>query len=218
MNILKFKTPFPHLILEDVYTEEEQELMWNEIVFLEKKFLPPSETGAAIESIITIDDPSTSSKVKIQYGKRGYGIFLDDLFTRKNVSDIIKITQKLYNSKILTACKETDLILAQLYQLNYDTTVVNKYVDGDFYSPHTDLCIISIISVLHKTPKKYSGGELEFPEYNHTIDLNNNQALIFPSLIRHGVKEVNMESKNDLDGRFSITKLICVNPSPRKKI
>ena len=47
--IRELKEPFPHLIVENMYNEEELELIWEELYFLTKpnKLLTPDKFGGA---------------------------------------------------------------------------------------------------------------------------------------------------------------------------
>ena len=70
--ITKIKDPFPYLKIENLYTEEELELIADELIFLnhKSKLEDPEFTGSAEDS---------SGNVL----KENKGLFLDDLYKRK---------------------------------------------------------------------------------------------------------------------------------------
>lgn len=208
MKITQFKNPFPHIVLDEVYTDEELTLIWNEINFLQKKLVDPIKTGVASE-LMEENRFQHFAIQKTKILKKAQGIFLDSIYNPEyNISDILKIIAKIFCEDVRQACKKTDLILEQLNYTNYDSSLLNHYFDGDYYEPHRDSSIISIINVFHKTPKAYDGGELYFPDHDYVLDLKNNQTLIFPSIVMHGVKKITTNTDDKSFGRFSITKFV----------
>ena len=64
----------------------------------------------------------------------------------------------------------------------------------------------------YKEPKKFEGGDLEFPDYETAdgipkVEVRNNRILIFPSIIRHAVTTISMkeEDMGKKLGRFCMT-------------
>jgi Rps23 Pro-64 3,4-dihydroxylase Tpa1-like proline 4-hydroxylase len=217
MIIKSLKKPFPHLIVDEVFTNTELKTIWHEVVFLQNKLRQPDETYAAHKTLKNSIDFENSINFgtfgfesQREYLKNANGIFLDSLYDRHTASDILQITRKFFNDEIKDACKNTDLILQQLSNTNFDSTLLNYYGDGEYYHAHKDGCIITIICVLHKTPKSYEGGELYFKEYDYSVNLKNNQSIYFPSLLYHEVKEVKLKNKKGFNGRFAITKFVNI--------
>jgi predicted 2-oxoglutarate/Fe(II)-dependent dioxygenase YbiX len=66
--------------------------------------------------------------------------------------------------------------------------------------------MLTAITVVHKTPKQYLGGEFVFDDYDLSIELENNSMILFPSFINHSVNNISVNNK--LNGRFSITQFI----------
>ena len=96
MKIIQNKLPFPHVIVEDMYTEEELFHIWRELDFLtySNKLCAPSDFNSAT------DDSN-------KYLKKNLGVFLDDLYSRREVSSILQINRKALNVSS-RACVETD--------------------------------------------------------------------------------------------------------------
>ena len=51
-------------------------------------------------------------------------------------------------------------------------------------------CQSSFPAYFYKEPKKFTGGELFFPEYDYILESKNNSCIIFPSYFLHEVLQV----------------------------
>jgi hypothetical protein len=127
INILK--DPFPHLIIENFYTEEELELIWEELKFLTKpgKLYDPGYIHGAIH-------PETGECLT-----KSRSIQLDISYNDKNLSNIITVTQKLFNHGFLNIFYDKFPQHKKILHTNYCYTKVRYYHDGDYYAPHTDI-------------------------------------------------------------------------------
>ena len=67
----------------------------------------------------------------------------------------------------------------------------------------------------YKEPKKFTGGELIFTDFDYTIPCKKNYTIIFPSFLRHKVNEVNVEE--DGYGRFTITNFWSQYPEGKQE-
>jgi hypothetical protein len=70
--------PFPHIIIEDYFTDVEYKLIWREIDFLSSKLKTPSDFSAAQN-----DDG--------EYLTDSSGLSLDSTYFDRSVSDILQI-------------------------------------------------------------------------------------------------------------------------------
>jgi Rps23 Pro-64 3,4-dihydroxylase Tpa1-like proline 4-hydroxylase len=198
MIINRTSKPFPHLIIEEFYSENELNIIFNELKFLKTKMLTPDKTGSA--------RLKATGSTNNEYLKNSLGIFLDNFYAERKSSDILELSKKIFCKEILEICSSMDLIMQYFSRTNADSTLVNYYGDGEYYKAHADSSVISCITVIHETPKNYSGGELIFPEYDYTLDIQNNQTIIFPSILLHEVSTVKLKNADEYSGRFSITK------------
>jgi len=198
MEISSFKKPFSHIIISDYYTKEEYDLIWNELVYLQPRMRHPQETNAAMRDGVHL--------------KRGRGIYVDNLFVERNMSEVFNITRKIMstNEILEIADSKLDTYFKLFKHIDTDSTLVQLYTDGDYYHAHNDSSVFTTTSVLHKTPKPYSGGEFYFPDFDYTVDLTDNQTLIFPSILLHQIREVTLNTDDPMDGRFSISQLMRV--------
>ena len=135
-------------------------------------------------------------------------LILDDIYENaREISNILTVNRKLFNSGVIDNFAEIQCCkIAKLS--NWDTTKVRYYHDGEFYDPHTDRDFQFLaFSYFYKEPKKFSGGDLIFPEYDFKISCDNNSMVIFPGWVEHGVRKVTIKDSEyyEGNGRYSIT-------------
>tara|TARA_B100000085_G_C18293645_1_gene411295 strand:- start:1 stop:663 length:663 start_codon:yes stop_codon:yes gene_type:complete len=193
--------PFPHLIIDNFYTEEELELVWEELKFYTKpgKLLTAENYGGVVGY--------TNAKALLLDG-----IYIDNSSAGgnnyRNLSNILTVNRKLFDDAITSTFASIHDSCCLANQSNYDTTKVRYYHDGEYYDPHTDRPFQFLaFSYFYKEPKKFEGGELFFPKYNYEIPCDNNSMIIFPGWVEHGVKKVSIEDSDYFDGygRYAIT-------------
>jgi predicted 2-oxoglutarate/Fe(II)-dependent dioxygenase YbiX len=70
--------------------------------------------------------------------------------------------------------------------------LINYYSDGHYYDYHKDKSQYTAISVFHKIPKNYSGGDLTFKdEYGIIIpELKPRDLIVFPGSLSHSVTQM----------------------------
>ena len=194
---LTFLEPFPHLIINNFYNDEELELIWEELKFYTKpgKFLPAKDYGG-IEGY-------TDSKA----------LCLDHLYITgdpnyRPISNILTVNRKVFDDSVLQSFSDIHDCCGLAPETNFDVTKVRYYHDGDYYDPHIDKSIQFLaFSYFYKEPKRFTGGELIFPKYDFELTCENNSLIMFPGWVEHGVKKVNMEDFNYYEGygRYAIT-------------
>jgi Rps23 Pro-64 3,4-dihydroxylase Tpa1-like proline 4-hydroxylase len=187
--------PFHYLYFENFYSQEELDLIWEELnsLYVEgDKFLSPDDTHSAK------DDNGN-------YIKANRGLWLED-----KSSNLFNITKKLYDPTIINHpsswfFKDTNF--------NKDVTLISYYDDDDYYAKHNDSSYITACTWLYKEPKQFLGGEFWFPDYDIKVPCKNNSCIIFPSNIWHSVKKVYLpdEYKNKGYGRYCISQFVSVN-------
>ena len=182
-----FREPFPHLIFNNFYNEQELDLIWEELNFYTKpnKLLEAKDFGGVV-------------------GKtNSHALALDDLYPKKlrPISNILTVNRKLFDPDILQSFAKIDDCCEIAVDCNYDCTKVRYYHDKEYYEPHVDLSFQFLaFSYFYKEPKKFTGGELFFPKYNTEYSCDNNSMIIFPAWVRHGVKEVSIDNSDYYDG------------------
>lgn len=203
MKVNNHYEPFDHLIVDNFLQLNEFNLAFAESLILQTAMIGPSETGSSADIV----------DGKPIFRKSNVGIFLDSVYADRKYSNILTSFYKIFTEEFIGKIDTKNWLYKKyLPKTNLDYTLLQSYGDGDYYKSHCDEGLITAITLLHKTPKEYSGGQLVFPEYdNYTVDLKSNQMIMFPSGILHEVLPVK-RNKNNFDGnRFTVTKLINYN-------
>ena len=188
-----FEKPFPHLIVNNFYNDEELELIWEELKFYTKpgKLLEAKDFGGVVEK-------TNHRALQLDVIYDGY----------RDLSNILTVNRKLFTSKILDVFAEIHESCWIAPMSDYDITKVRYYHDKEYYGAHADISFQFLgFSYFYKEPKKFTGGELFFPRHNYELTCENNSIIILPGWVKHGVKEVKIEDSNYYDGwgRYSIT-------------
>jgi len=204
VGIIANKEPFPHLIVEDFYDEKELELIWEELNFYTKpgKLLEAKDYGG-------VKDRTNAKALALDLIYLNLENRSSNGINYRNISNILTVNRKLFTSNILNEYAK----LHECCNLKYDTdiTKIRYYHNGEYYNPHKDYRYQTLIfSYFYKEPKKFSGGELFFPNHNYEYSCNNNSLIIFPAWVEHGVREVKIKDSDYYDGhgRYAITSFL----------
>ena len=194
LQITLYANPFPLMVVENFYNEDELSLIWEGLNFYTRpeKLLDAEGYGGIVDR--------TNAKALI----------LDEIYAKqyRNVSNILTINRKLFQCGVLDKFSEIHGCCSIANQSNHDITKVRYYHDKEYYDPHTDKGFQFLaFSYFYKEPKKFKGGDLEFPKYDMKIPCDNNSMVIFPGWVEHGVRKVKIENSDYYDGwgRYAIT-------------
>lgn len=201
MRILPIPATAPVLVVDDFYSEDELNLLWKEIKFLTEadKFNPPESTGAAQEGE--------------EYLKSANGIWIDNLYTNRSTSNILRCNRKIFTEEFTTAAKSTNPLYCILESINSDYTLLNYYEDSEYYKKHRDESVFTAITMLIKDPSKFSGGDFIVHDFDMLIEKRNNRLVLFPGVLEHSVTPVKMNEPYTAfngDGRYTITQFMNV--------
>lgn len=191
MEIFNLTDPFPHVIIYNFYDDAEQKLIWEELRFLNKpgKMHSPEVTG----------DPAASKNKK--------SLFLDNLYSDRNCSNILNVNRKIFT---LVNHIEDLNISNYLKYSDFDETMISYYEHGACYDAHYDQYVISSITTFWDKPKKFTGGDLFFTDYNYLPKMKNNTMIVFPSYLIHEVTPVELEYDNGNNGRYTINQFYSI--------
>lgn len=185
---VKIKTePFEYIEISNVYSRDELSTMHAEFTFLNKTgaLLPPEKSGSATDA-------------GGNYKKRNHAVFLDEVYTDRDTSSVLRHNRKLFELEISFA--ELSPVFKALKYSNKDTTLLSYYEDGDYYHSHVDDSMLTALTYFYEKPKLFSGGELVFPEYGCTLEPTYNTTYIFCSMVEHAVTPVVMGSGSENQG------------------
>lgn len=201
VNVDAHYAPFPHLIIRNFYNQEELDLIWEELNFYTK----PGKLLSA-KDYLGVVDYTNAKALLLDEVYRNYE--KQDGVNYRKLSNILTVNRKVFDGDILGVLETLHPCCARASRSTWDTTKVRYYHNGEYYEPHTDISMNFLaFSYFNKEPKKYTGGELYFPEYDYEFDCANNSIIIFPGWVQHGVKEVSITDSNYFEGygRYAIT-------------
>jgi hypothetical protein len=198
MNITLHTEPFHYVEIIDLWTEQERNSMFDEMLFLEKKgiFAKPEFSGTARHQ-------ETNEPLK-----QNRSIYLDHVWADREYSDILKHNRKLFELFENTTIKNSWFF--NKLSINGDLTLISYYDNSDYYKTHRDNFVASAVSWFFKVPKRFKGGELSFPDYDLTFEVTNNLTILFPSNIQHSVSEIIIDDqyKGKQNGRFCMNQFM----------
>jgi hypothetical protein len=208
MKVKILTEPFPHVIVEEVYEDHELELIWEELNFFTKpgKLMLPKDYGAAMQ-----DNRDMGAKTS------ALAIPLTPIFSSKNsrnLSGILTLETILLDrlKPYLREWKESHYSLHSIPAPCLTWTKLRYYHDNEGYETHTDAPFAYVMfSYFHKEPKKFTGGELFFEQFdNHEFPCNNNTMIIIPPYVAHGVRTVKIDNDEYYsgNGRYAVTTFI----------
>lgn len=194
----KLSEPFPHLIVENMYNQEELDLIWEELKFLTKpqKFMQ-NDLGTGIDSTGLAKSESKS-------------IYLDYIYKERSLSNILTVNRKLFYGGYLHIFSQISPLCSSAKIQSLDRTKIRYYENDDEYLPHIDHYNYTCITFFYKKPKLFEGGELYFPEYDYTVNCEDNHMIIFPSCILHAAKRITLSEEYSCsgNGRYSMMQFL----------
>ena len=202
MEVHSIQDPFPHLIVDDIYNENELQLIWQELEFLTylTKWKSPEETASA--------------KLNDKILKNNLGIFLDGddgIYADRKASNILSVNRKILDKEILGAYGALSFGYQTTFMTNTDTTLISYYEDSHYYEKHKDHAIMTALTWFYKEPKAFFGGDLIFSDFNkYTVELKNNRAVLFPSFVFHEVEEICMPEHKPGFGRYCMAQFFMI--------
>tara|TARA_R100000005_G_C4995093_1_gene201985 strand:- start:682 stop:1332 length:651 start_codon:yes stop_codon:yes gene_type:complete len=191
---------YPHIIIDNWYTEKELENVWKELDFY------------CSQDIINIDKAENTIVAKDKDGEaksNAFRFYLADMFTIKGAT-FSHILKSLYKQKS-EEFKEIVLKAMPLHHNNYintntDSSMVSYYDHGQEYKSHKDSTQFTFVIWLFKEPKKFKGGDFCFTEAKQTIKCVSNRMVMFPSYLGHQVYSIKMDKDAKFgDGRYCVT-------------
>jgi hypothetical protein len=201
-SLIKITEPFPYLLIENLYSEKELAQIWQELDFLTypSKLEPPENTASAYYYNLPL--------------KKNSGLFLDNIYSKREISNILTINKKLFDKQILDEFSDLCFPYQNINNTNLDVTLLSYYENGGYYKEHTDTALYTCITWFFKEPKSFSGGDFNFNQYDIKIEIKNNMTVIFPSFVAHSVDEIKMSEDFDSQlsgyGRYSMTQFLYI--------
>lgn len=191
LKIALLQEPFPHAIIDNFYDEDELKLIWQELDYYtySDKLVPASTIGGA-----------TRNGEKLP---KHNGIALDEIYgNNRQISNILTCNRKVFDKNILESFASLSPLIWDLKELNQDHTIIKYYEDTDYYKFHRDEARFTCLTYLYKEPKAFTGGDLQFHQFDYIIPIVNNRLIFFTGCIDHASTTLNMND-NYKDKKFS---------------
>jgi Rps23 Pro-64 3,4-dihydroxylase Tpa1-like proline 4-hydroxylase len=187
----KFKNgETPTIFLENIFDEKTLNLVQNELELLTLSLKDENYTKSATRNGIIL--------------KKNKGIFLNNVYTDFNYSVIAKfLIKKIINNKKISSVWEPKWLSQTWKNIKDFSVLISYYEDGDYYNPHTDGAVFTVLVWIWKDPKQFTGGDLQIGSPENIIKCMNNCGIIFPSGEMHAVTPIKLE--NSGNGRYCIT-------------
>lgn len=155
--------------IDNMYTQQEIEQIQKELIFLETIKQEPKTTNTAhIDGMLL---------------KSGKGMFLDHVYSNREISTILKLNRRLFDRDLALYLKNKSCVFGHIPYSNSDSTLINFYSDGEFYDTHPDAAPITALTFF--SIGTFTGGNFCFPEYNVSIEPVPGRTVIFPGPALH---------------------------------
>ena len=196
---------YPFVVIDNYYNEQELKSVWAELDFFSTS--PVNIHRAETTVVAKFLDGQPRSKAYRWYPN---SIYKHSDYYPKTLSSIQNFTYKLRTKQIREAIIKCPPYSRSFITSNTDNTIINYYDESDHYRAHHDTVLWTQVTWLYKEPKKFEGGDFDFPESGIEIKLKNNRSVLFPSCYLHRVSPIKMiEQVNELGwGRWCITTFI----------
>ena len=201
MKLETFASPRPHMIIDEFFTKDELPLALQEI----KKLEPQQTKGLG---------NLRGEEVEVDIKKNNV-VYLDEFYKEKKLESMIlvKFSRDVWGEEGLVN-REFQASQFPCFEymkfLQYSTTQISIYGDGDFYGYHEDrddkLQFMTVNVVLCNEPKQFTGGDFKLTWNGVTkmIPFKNNTAIIYPQTTEHCVTKVNCKDNNYDNRRYSL--------------
>jgi hypothetical protein len=219
---------FPYLYVDELYTPEEEKLIWKELDFYTH---PLAMHRAETEQT---DRAEEERRTEGELQNKGWHFGVDTAmapitWTNREASHILRLKNPKMNS-IEDAIKKMGTLFEPFWETNYDEHYVSYYEDGDYYKKHRDWGegykkrggkhAYTTITWFHRIPKAFTGGEFKLNDIDVTLESKHNRMLMIPNYYTHEVLPLAMNDKNYTvmggEGRYSIINYYIIRRSPNE--
>lgn len=182
-QVIKLGEGYFFLRIDNFFSSQELNDVWEEIYFL------------SYRNKFELDTKTSKNLTTGELKSNKIGIWLDNVYTNRKYGNFFKYYKKWMTHEAFNNLVSTSLFWRTLTQCNQDTTLLSYYEDGTYYKSHMDSSKFTQLFYTHKEPKKFSGGQIIFSDFNYSQEIKNNTLILFPGWFEHEVKPVILEEK-----------------------
>ena len=195
MEVKYHEERIPFVVIDDLYDDKEQSEIMVELDYLctERRLIPPFEDKSG-----ALENDKNVKNVSCQY--------LESFYKKRRHSSILTITDRLFLDCVDIINNHPHWYF-DLYAIDTHNTQILYYEDTNEYPAHQDASRFTAVTYFYREPKKFEGGDLQFPDYQVQVECVNNRVIVFPSMLFHCSTPVRM-LENDTqtkNGKFCIT-------------
>jgi len=154
MKIKLYNEPIPHIIIDNIFDDEQYQRVWKELQYLAPNMVGPDGTHAA-------KDPKEleNGNTEFTFRKRGVGIFLEAFFKNPyQHSEIAKTYSSIFNDpKVFEEIYEQSPFFLMFKNVNNTSLLVQKYNNSDEYASHKDEGVLPWLLFFIKNLKRIVG-------------------------------------------------------------
>ena len=165
IKTIKDNPMFPFVLVDNWYTPEEEKGIWSELDYYSTNPIERAEGG------VVAKDNTGNSK-----GKH-HRFYLDNIYSEngREQSNILNCTYKQKTLELHHKINECGHYARSFFSSTGITSFVSYYENNDHYDTHFDSYHWTNLIWFFREPKKFEGGDLEFPESNTKITLKHNR-------------------------------------------
>jgi hypothetical protein len=202
MKVESHISPIPYLEVTDIFKPKKYQEVLNELKWLESGnvFGGPERTGTA-------RNPDGTVK------KNNRGVFMNQIYADLSLSPLFLGIQESYpylfngknfkNNWYLNLYNQTQM---------QGGSLISYYEESNYYESHADHSTMTFLFWIwdESDGKKFTGGNLQFTDFDIEIECKNNCGVLFPGPINHEVTKIEMDPKFKGKGlgRFAISEFI----------
>jgi hypothetical protein len=187
------------VVIDNFYSEEQLKEIMIELKWLTKPAImqDPSSLDSAVDLQTRI--PLTSKR----------GVFLETIFINWMNSALVSYPmQNFTKSDVKAKLLEFNSLFKIIYHCDSRTHLLSYYENSDYYKPHKDSSVFTVLNYFFTEPKKFDGGNIRLfsdtSDKTADIELRNNRIILIPGATKHEVTEITSKLNNSFsgDGRY----------------
>lgn len=199
MNKIVTFDPIPHILIPDMFGEKTLEDIRAETDYL--YYQARHQIDEAVRPGINYDRKKQEPEYPLMDGRasrpdgrpmtRKTSLFVGEVLKDQRQSIICREMVRFFMSHAheMDTCWLDKAFMRSIVRDRF-SCLVNFYEAGDFYLEHVDESCTTLIICLQPQGPVYQDGEMTFEKQTHELNLQHNSAVIFPSSVLHGVREI----------------------------
>ena len=206
IKIIKDNPVFPFILIDNWYTQGEQEAVWKELDFLSS--IPREKINRAENTIVARDKDGTAKS-------NAYRFYMEEYYKNRNISPIFNCMYKQTTPEFFKIMEQVMPYGRSFRATNRDTTLLSYYEQNDHYRPHFDSFTFTCLIWMVREPRLFDGGDFKFNEPDIEIKLRNNRMVMFPCSYLHSVSPIKFSTspKSIGYGKYTITHFYYTVPT-----